>query len=142
MQKGIYATGTIRADRTAKCPLLDEYELKELGRGSMDSAIDTKNDLACVRWFDNKAITILSAYSSYIPVTNCKRWSKQENRQIEIPRPAVVGLYNESMGGVDLFGMLVAIYRVRVKSKTGYMRIIHGCISVAGVNGWLCIGAT
>lgn len=100
-------------------------------------AVDVKNDLAGIRWYDCKQITFLSTAVADEPVEMCKRWSKQECRQIEIPRPAVTKLYNESMGGEDLFGMLISLNRINIESKRGYMKIVFWCFNVGVCNGWL-----
>lgn len=126
----------IRPDRTQTL-LLSEQELKQRGRGSFDSAFDEKNDLIAIRWYDNKQITMLSAIDNTDPVEICKRWEKKDRQRIDVPRPSIVQSYNESMGGVDLFGMLIALYRVDVQSRKGYRRIVHWCLTVGVVNSWL-----
>lgn len=78
--KGDWPTGVVRADRTNSCPLLNEAELQQLDRGSYDSAVDTKNELVAVRWYDKKLITVFSGEHSIEPVEMCKRWSKHLGR--------------------------------------------------------------
>lgn len=119
--KGVWHTGVVQADRTNSCPLLNKAELQQLDRGSYESAVDTKNELVPVRWYDKKLIIVFSGEHSFKPVEMCKRWSKHLRRQIEILRPNLINMYNESMGGVDLFGMLIALYRVNVRSQRGYI---------------------
>lgn len=135
--QGVWGTGVIRPDRTNKCPLMEEKDLKQLGRGSHDSAVDVKNNLMVIRWYDNKQITMLTTIDNIQPVDICNRWSKKDRERVEVNRPAIVRSYNESMGGVDLFGMLISLYRINIRSKRGYMRIVHWCFNVAVVNGWL-----
>lgn len=85
------------SDRTNSCPLVNVAELQQLDRGSYDSAVDTKNELETVRWYDKKLITVFSGEHSIEPVEMCKRWSKHLGRQIEIPRPNLINMYNESI---------------------------------------------
>lgn len=135
--KGIWATGVLRNDRTHHCPLQSDEDLQKEGRGAYDSAVDVKNGLLVIRWLDKKCITMLSSIDTIGPVGTCKRWSKTTNQQVDVPRPAIVRSYNESMGGVDLFGMLIALYRVGIRSRRGYLRIVYWVFNVAVVNGWL-----
>ena len=51
--------------------------------------------------------------------------------------PAIVGEYNQHMGGVDLLDMLLALYRISVKSKKWSSPIVHFCFNAAVVVGWL-----
>ena len=41
------------------------------------------------------------------------------------------------MGGVDSADMMMEFYRIDLRSKKWYMRIVLYCISVAVVNGWM-----
>ncbi|KRX13785.1 hypothetical protein T07_217 [Trichinella nelsoni] len=51
--------------------------------------------------------------------------------------PAIVKEYNKYIGGVDLAGMLRALYRIDHRSRKWYRRIFFWTIHVAVVNGWL-----
>ncbi len=41
------------------------------------------------------------------------------------------------MGGVDLADMLMELYRIDVRSRKYYMRIVYYCIDLCLVNAWL-----
>jgi hypothetical protein len=40
------------------------------------------------------------------------------------------------MGGIDLMDMLVELYRIDLKAKRYYLRIIFHLIDIAVVNSW------
>jgi len=50
--------------------------------------------------------------------------------------PAIVREYNHHMGSVDLFDMLMSLYKVDHKSRQWYRRIFYWLFNVAIVNGW------
>ena len=41
------------------------------------------------------------------------------------------------MGGVDLCDMLMALYRIKLRSTKYYMHIVYYCINLSVSNGWL-----
>ena len=46
--------------------------------------------------------------------------------------------YNQSMGGVDLSDMLIALYRIDIQTgKRSYLKIITHCLNICNVNVWL-----
>lgn len=94
-------------------------------------AIDANSGAAVVGWLDKKKISFVSNYVAVEPVEKCTRWVKSLNKRIEIERPAIVAEYNQFMGGVDLADMLIELYRIKIKSKRGYLRIIHWGINVS-----------
>jgi hypothetical protein len=61
----------------------------------------------------------------------------KKNKYITIPRPEVIKLYNESMGGVDLQDMLIGLYRIHIRSKKWTLRLIFHAIDVALTNAWI-----
>ena len=69
--------------------------------------------------------------------TKAQRWSKKENKFIEINRPKIVANYNAHMGGVDLCDMLLETYRVRQRTIKYYFHIFYYCIGISVVNSWI-----
>ena len=134
---GFHSVGTLRANRLRGCNLKSESELRKNGRGSHDAVVDANSGLCIVRWFDNRAVQISSSHVGVEPVTMVKRWDSKAKKHVEVPCPASVTEYNTNMGGVDLFDMLAALYRVDHKGRKWYKRILYWVLNVACVNGWI-----
>lgn len=108
-EKGISGTGTTMSNRFPKVGFPTDYELKKLGRGTIKSKIREDKKLTLIRWMDNKAITMASSAQTVNPIHQCRRYSKSDQRYLNIPQP--VKHYNYFMGGVDLLNRLIAAYR-------------------------------
>ena len=117
---------TIRANRMlgANKDLKNEKQLKELGRGSMDWRADANSGITAIRWYDNGIVQLVSTHIGNQQGKKVGRWSAKESKRIEIDCPAMVEEYNAHMGGVDLCDMLLALYRVRLRSCKYYMHIV------------------
>lgn len=113
-----------------------ENELKSSGRGSFDYASDEKN-VTVVKWLDNKCVTVISTFCGIEPVKDVKRWSVSSKEYIDVKKPNIIDVYNNGMGGVDLMDMLVELYRVDIRGKRFYLRIIFHLIDICVVNAWL-----
>lgn len=100
--RGIVYTGTVRQNRLHGCQLKDEKEMKKEGRGAYDYKIEENNNIVAVRWYDNKAVTLLSTHTGVQPLGQAKRWDKKQKQHVNIPMPAVIHDYNQHMGGIDL----------------------------------------
>lgn len=107
------------------------------GRGSSDWCVDANSGLTVVRWLDNSAVQLSSTHTAVEPMTSLKRWDRKQHKYVDISCPAVVQEYNSHMGGVDLFDMLMSLYRVDHKSLKWYRRIFLWALNLAVVNGWL-----
>ncbi|XP_019737194.1 piggyBac transposable element-derived protein 3-like [Hippocampus comes] len=70
------------------------------------------------------------------PVDRC-RWSKEKKEYVEVDRPHIVKVYNNNMGGVDLADMFAALYRIELRPRRWYLRILYYLIDLLLVNGWL-----
>ncbi|KAH8034121.1 hypothetical protein HPB51_020138 [Rhipicephalus microplus] len=137
LDKKIFAAGTIRVNRCQKCPLEPEKNLKQKGRGSSASVVSKDGKVAVTRWYDNKAVTLASNFVAIDDEDTAKRWSKKDGCYIEVKRPAVVRMYNSSMGGVDKTDFLVALYRTKIRSRKWTLRMIFHVINASVVNAWL-----
>ena len=59
-EKNIFTTGTIWDNRTEKTSLIDIKEMEKKPRETYKVVVDFNNDIAVVRWKDNKAATVAS----------------------------------------------------------------------------------
>lgn len=136
-KRQIWTVGTLRSNRMRGCVLKSEKELRRDGRGSSDWFVDANSGLAIVRWMDSSAVQLSSTHISLEPLSTTKRWDRKCKKYIEVPCPAIVKEYNQHMGGVDLFDMLMSLYKVDHKSNKWYRRVFFWALNLAVVNGWL-----
>jgi len=113
--------------------------MKKQGRGSFSEYITTVDgvDVACVRWFDNKLVTLLSTFVGADPVTESQRWFRKEKIRKSVVCPQIVTVYNKHMGGVDTLDSMMGLYRIHVRSKKYYLRIFFHFVDIAVVNAWI-----
>lgn len=135
--KGIFAAGTIRQNRLQKCPLKSENELKKMGRGSSDFSVSENNEIVAVRWYDNKCVNMASNFIGIDPEDEVRRWDRKKNEYVMVKRPAIIRMYNASMGGVDKSDFLIALYRTFIRSRKWTLRVIFHYFNLAVCNAWL-----
>ncbi|KAL3218436.1 hypothetical protein MRX96_005942 [Rhipicephalus microplus] len=135
--RGLGCTSTLRSRRTGRCPLQNEKELKGNGRGSFDFRRDKENGLVICQWYDYRTVTIGSNKHSVNPVGSCRRYDRKNKSFVEVQRPSLVRVYNQSMGGVDRADQLLAFYRNDLKTKKWYKRVVFHLLDLAVVNSWL-----
>ncbi|KAJ4437806.1 hypothetical protein ANN_13744 [Periplaneta americana] len=112
-KKNFRACGTVRENRTNKCPLVPTNELKK-ERGTFDYKSDGK--IICVKWNDNAVVTVASNHFTATPIQKTHRRVKSENKE-EVQQPNLIHKYNLGMGGVDQLDRLASSYRRRLRSK-------------------------
>lgn len=113
--------------------MLPPKELKKKSRGFAEEMVSS-DGVSLVRWLDNKPVSLASNFDGIDPITNVLRYDRKAQAKIDIPRPAVITMYNQSMGGVDKMDMLVSIYRIFIKSRKWTLRAIYHAIDIAAVN--------
>lgn len=99
---GYGATGTIRDNRLPReCPLQNKKILEKQKRGTFSTVLDKNSGIQYVRWLDNKAVTVASTEFGVSPIKNVERFSRNERKNVPVPRPNVILHYNKNMGGTD-----------------------------------------
>ena len=134
--RGFQFTRTFRPNRI-KISFQDEKLLKTAGRGSHDSLVHPGGKIVAVKWFDNRAVHLVSTYTGVEPISEIRRFNRKQREYVSIPCPAIIQEYNTFMGGIDLMDSLVALYKYVFKSCRWYMYIWHHMLHVALVNSWL-----
>ena len=56
-----------RRNRLPGCTLADEKSLKKRGRGSYDHKVEENHNIAAVRWYNNRSVTLLSTETAVEP---------------------------------------------------------------------------
>lgn len=135
--KGLLGVGTIRQNRIHNCPLKSTKDLEKEGRGAMDYRTDNNSGIVIARWVDNKTLQLCSNYVGIEPLGSVQRWSKADQRRVQVPSPQIVIAYNKSMGGVDLADMLISLYRIPCKTHRWYIKVFWHLVDIAKVNSWI-----
>lgn len=134
---GIKAAGTIRINRFANPPVVSDKELNKLGRGASYEVSSTDGKVGLIKWLDNKSVTLASNLVTSGHPDIIKRYDKKNKCYVEVGRPEIVKLYNDSMGGVDLHDQLISYYRIFIKSRKWTLRMLFHSFDMATCNSWL-----
>lgn len=132
--KKIFATGTVRENRTSKCPMSSDF--KKSDRGHYEVKYDQQNKVLVVRWNDNAVVNMMSNFEDIYPTSWAERYSRKEKKVVKLPCPKIVGSYNKYMGGVDLFDRFMSNYRIKIKGKKWWWPYFANCIDLAVSNAW------
>ena len=135
-QKGFFATGTIRDNRTMRCPLSDTKAIRKANRGAFDAAYDVESKISIVRWNDNAVVTVGSNIYNVEPLSRVKRYNRKEKAEIVVQQPYVISQYNKFMGGVDLHDNGIANYRCQILGKKWWWPIFCNALDSLVVNAW------
>lgn len=131
-------TGTIRENRTQKCPVMETKKLSKLKRGEFDFRQDTANGLILVKWHDNAIVSVVSNCDGIEPLRSATRWSAKDKKELSVTVPDAVHQYNRFMGGTDLMDRNIANYRITIRMKKWWWSVFSFLVSSSVVNAW-CI---
>lgn len=130
------ATGTLRANRTDKCPLITPAAMKKKDRGHIDHRYDPTGKVIVIRWHDNSPVTIASNVYGVHPVDKAKRWSSADKKEILVTQPAAIKQYNICMGGTDRMDQNIGSYRTSIRSKKWWWPLFIYMIDVSLQNAF------
>lgn len=134
-KEGYCATGTIRENRTAKCPTKPSKDLEKEPRGTYDWCFDNKNKILICKWNDSKCVSVATNFDTVFPTNQVQRWNKKERKKIPVPQPSIISNYNKHMGGVDHHDWLLEKHHISVRGKKWYWCLFTRMIDMAIVNG-------
>ena len=132
----MHYTGTIRKNHLSGCNLEDEKSLKKRGRGACDYRIEETNNIIAVRWYDNRAVSLLSTHTAVEPLLQASHWNKAEKTHVDVPMPNIVGDYNQHMGRIDLLNQFLTAYHFRIRSRRWYFYLFWHFVTIGMVNAW------
>uniref|UniRef100_A0A8C0ZLD5 SCAN box domain-containing protein n=1 Tax=Castor canadensis TaxID=51338 RepID=A0A8C0ZLD5_CASCN len=134
-KKGVRATGSIRDNRTDKCPLMTAENMKKMKRGYFDFRVEENDEIILCRWHGDGIISLCSNAVGIEPVSEISCVADG----VEIPQisqPSIVKLYEECRKGVAKMDQIISKYRVRLKSKKWYSILVSYMVDVAMNNAW------
>jgi hypothetical protein len=133
-ENNICATGTVRENRTGRCPFSNKNWWKTQDRGTYK--FRAKDDTLLVQWKDNKVVTVASNFEND-DIVNTTRWCTTSKSKKRIPQPKLIANYNKRMGGVDKMDGLIALYRSRIRQRKWYWPIFAYLLDASISNAWL-----
>ena len=135
---GILVLVTVRANRLQDCPLERKKAIEKQGRGSMDYRVDYRDTgLFIVRWTDNSIVHLASNFVGITRMGTMNRWDSHEREKKDIICTKIVNMYNKRMGGADLADILIALYRIRCKTMSWYIKQFWHMVDITEVNAWI-----
>lgn len=140
-ERGTGGTGTIRENRTGKCPITQSSLLKKEKRGSF--SFKTSENVLIARWNDNNIVTFASNCHNLEPIQKVDRigFVNGKRAKIQVDCPSVVRKYNKYMGGVDRFDENVASMRISLRGKKWWFPLFAFGVDAACQNAWLTMKA-
>ncbi|KAH9379156.1 hypothetical protein HPB48_002666 [Haemaphysalis longicornis] len=130
-EKKYEATGTVMKNRVRKeCPIARPDIIKHNTRGYKEHAL-SDDGIIILRWMDNSVVTIASTVHGIEPMSSAHRYSREQKKRIEVPRPNAVTQYNCFMGGTDRMDANVGAYRIAVRGKKWWWPIFTWLCDVA-----------
>ncbi|XP_022827111.1 piggyBac transposable element-derived protein 3-like [Spodoptera litura] len=133
---GYRATGTVRENRTKKCPLTSTKEMKKKERASYDYRFDKNGEILLVRWKDNSVCTMATNYDAIEPFGTVKRWCPIKKDKTDVAIPRLFQTYNKNMGGVDELDQSISLYRVAVHGKKWWWVLFTYMLDMTVANAW------
>jgi hypothetical protein len=133
-KKGFRATGTARENRLKKCPLPPQALAEKAKRGTYWMVSDER--VRAVKWKDNKAVTVASNHDGINPIAAAPRWSREEQKRVNVDQPRLIHNYNQDMGGVDLVDNALSDMRPVIHWKKWYGPLIVNAFGLLRVAAW------
>lgn len=135
--RGYGLTCTLRSNRIKNCSIKSQKTMKNHPRGFLDYVVSKDKKVIIVAWNDSKCVTMGSNVVGINPIIQLSRWSKEQNKRINIDAPKIVRVYNKNMGGVDKVDMLCALHPIPFRSKKWYIRIVWRILDLMVINAWV-----
>ena len=90
-------------NRLKNISLMSDKDMDKKGRGTYQELRATIDEISVrvLKWFYNKAVTLVTSIASATPIQECKRFDKKKTMIHNIPMPDIVFIYNKLMVGVD-----------------------------------------
>ena len=130
LQMGIYATGTVGANRKNMLVLKHNRGMK---RGEHDWF--SSNHLSANKWMENKSVILLSNYFNPKETQQIEHRVKGSKDKVKVTCPYVIQEYNQFMRGIDLSDQMKVTYEVDRRSKFRfYLSVFFDFLDIAVVN--------
>ena len=137
--RGIAALGTVRIGRVG-CPSKALFRLPDRSKRG-DFCVWKRKDESIYAWVweDKKDVRLLSTFPG--PVGSCDRKMKAINDKpfevVSIAQPALIGFYNQTMGGVDLNDQSTSYFRISIRCRRPLRNYLFHLLQLVGHNTWI-----
>jgi hypothetical protein len=138
----MHFVGTVKVNRKGLDPhcIFKEAGPNKKARGTMKCSVqaltpDRQHNLYQTAWMDGKPVHLLSTFPTrWSMVKRGKAAADGTYSKVDIPRPTVIGAYNQGMGGTDLVDQLSTYYDDRMRTYKWQIRIYNHFLRISAIN--------
>ncbi|GBL60244.1 PiggyBac transposable element-derived protein 3 [Araneus ventricosus] len=105
-----------------------------MDRGTSDRKFDTKNEIAAVRWSDNRVVSLITNFEDTRCFTKVERRMKRGKQKVDVP--SCVVSYNKYKNGVDLFDNHMETYFSSIQGKKWHWPLFVNAFETSLVAAW------
>ena len=113
----IHFVGTVTIPILKNCPLMAEKDFKKQELGAINYRDETNSNIIAVKWYENKAVTLISSFVGIDPIAEISRYDCSVHEKFAFNQPNIVKVYNTFMGGVDKLDMVCSLYKQTIRSQ-------------------------
>ena len=117
---------------SCKASLLNKTKLWTRKAEHLTSIELINTSIFIVRWIDICAACF--KFRCIEPMETLYRWVNHGREKKDIACPKIVTMYNDSMGGVDLTDMLIAVYRIQQNTMRWHNNVF---LHIVDINAWI-----
>src|SRR6218665_3393297 len=136
-EKDLQSTGTVRVNKTDKCPVTSVEKTKKMWSINYDNRQDLRTEIMISRWNDNSVVTIALNCHDIEPLGMAKIWSRADKKSIDITQPFVIDQYNWNKGGVDRVDQNISTYHISIRSRKWWWALFAYLLDAAMQNTWM-----
>ena len=85
-------------------PLQDLGKMTKESRGTLDAVTDVPSNKIAARWYDNKIVNSLPAFTGKEQIQPVKIFFKKQGKRVDIEHHKMMNIYNKSKRVVDHMG--------------------------------------
>ena len=135
----IHFVGTVTIPILKNCPLMAEKDFKKQELGAINYRDETNSNIIAVKWYDNKAVTLISSFSGIDSITEISKYDFSAHEKVAVNKSNILKVYNTFMGGVDKLDMVCSLYKQPIRSRRWYVYIrLHSIIIIVAI-GWIVL---
>lgn len=133
LKENTTACGTVLLYRNNPGGNPEAFKSKTLKLAKGAIAVQQKDSLIAMRFYDRKDCMFLSTIHTVKPILTGKKKRTETGEEVAVNKPEIVHMYNQSIGGIDTMDQHLSYYAFNRKTMKWWKRAATHLIHIAKV---------